>query len=60
VVLTQGEGSSLKPIVRLICALPDGEPLDPETLDLHTSDVRIVEIEDPQTWGIQIPRVLRE
>lgn len=60
VVLTQGEGSSLNPIVRLICALPDGEPLDPETLDLHTSDDRIVEIEDPQTWGIQIPRVLRE
>ena len=60
VVLTQGEGSSLKPIVRLICALPDGEPLDPETLDLHASDDRIVEIEDPQTWGIQIPRVLRE
>lgn len=60
VVLTQGEGSSLKPIVRLICALPDGEPLDPETLDLHASDDRIVEIEDPQTWGVQIPRVLRE
>ena len=60
VVLTQGEGSSLKPIVRLICALPEGEPLDPETLDLHASDDRIVEIEDPQTWGIQIPRVLRE
>lgn len=60
VVLVQGEGSSLKPVVRLICALPDREPLAPETLDLHASDDRIVEIEDPAAWGIHIPRVLRE
>ncbi|MGA0586485.1 HD-GYP domain-containing protein [Dyella sp. KRB-257] len=60
VVLVQGEGSSLKPVVRLICALPDREPLAPETLDLHASDDRIVEIEDPVAWGIHIPRVLRE
>ncbi|MFK2904394.1 HD-GYP domain-containing protein [Dyella ginsengisoli] len=60
VVLVQGEGSSLKPVVRLICALPDREPLEPETLDLHESDDRIVEIEDPVAWGIHIPRVLRE
>jgi putative nucleotidyltransferase with HDIG domain len=60
VVLVQGEGSSLKPVVRLICALPDREPLEPETLDLHESNDRIVEIEDPVAWGIHIPRVLRE
>lgn len=60
VVLVQGEGSSLKPVVRLICALPDREPLEPETLDLHASDDRIVEIEDPLAWGIHIARVLRE
>ncbi len=59
VVLTQGESSSLNPIVRPVCALPDREPLEPETLDLHASGDRIVEIEDPLAWGIHIPRVLR-
>ncbi|MGN6381506.1 MAG: HD-GYP domain-containing protein [Dyella sp.] len=60
VVLAQGEGSSLNPTVRLVCRLPDGEPLEPTQLELAESDDRITGIEDPASWGLHIPRLLRE
>lgn len=59
VVLVQGNGSALNPIVRLICTLPDCAPLEPETLDLEGSDDRILTIEDPADWDLDIPALLR-
>jgi len=60
VVLAQGEGSSLNPTVRLVCRVPGGEPLEPTQLELAESDDRITGIEDPASWGLHIPRLLRE
>jgi putative nucleotidyltransferase with HDIG domain len=59
VVLSQSGGSSLTPTVRLICSLPDGEPLDPTEMELEDSDDRIVGIEDPARWNLQVPHLLR-
>lgn len=59
VVLVQGNGSALNPIVRLICTLPDRTRLEPETLDLEGSDDRIVAIEDPAHWDLDVPTLLR-
>ncbi len=59
VVLVQGNGSALNPIVRLLSALPGRVPLEPEVLDLEDSDDRIVAIEDPAHWELDIPSLLR-
>jgi putative nucleotidyltransferase with HDIG domain len=59
VVLTQSGGSSLTPTVRLICTLPEGEPLDPLVMELEDGDDRIVGIEDAAQWGLQVPQLLR-
>ncbi|AND68907.1 hypothetical protein ATSB10_14530 [Dyella thiooxydans] len=59
VVLVQGNGSALNPIVRLICTLPERARLEPETLDLEDSDDRIVAIEDPAHWDLDVPALLR-
>lgn len=60
VVLGQGAGSSLTPSVRLICTVPEGEPLEPEILDLEDDSDRIVGIEDAAEWGVQAAQLLRE
>lgn len=59
VVLSQSAGSSLTPTVRLICAVPDGEPLESEIVELEDGADRIVGIEDPAQWGVQVPQLLR-
>jgi len=59
VVLVQGNGSALAPIVQLICTLPARLPLAQDTLDLETSDDRILAIEDPAHWDLDIPALLR-
>ncbi|HEV2622549.1 MAG TPA: HD-GYP domain-containing protein [Frateuria sp.] len=59
VVLSQSGGSSLTPTVRLICSLPDGEPLAPTEMELEDSGDRIVAIEDPARWNLQVPQLLR-
>lgn len=59
VVLVQGSGSALTPIVQLICTLADRKPLEPEALDLEAADDSIVAIEDPAHWDLDIPALLR-
>jgi len=59
IVLSQSGGSSLTPTVRLICTVPDGEPLDPLVLELEEGADRIVGIEDAARWGLQVPQLLR-
>jgi putative nucleotidyltransferase with HDIG domain len=58
VVLSQSGGSSLTPTVRLVCTV-DGEPLDPEAVELEDGGDRIVGIEDASQWGLQVPQLLR-
>lgn len=58
-VLSQSGGSSLTPTVRLLCTLPDGEPLDSMEMELEDGDDRIVGIEDPAQWNFQVPQLLR-
>ena len=59
VVLSQSGGSSLTPTVRLICTVPEGEPLEPEVVELEDGGDRIVGIEDAAQWGVQVPQLLR-
>jgi putative nucleotidyltransferase with HDIG domain len=58
VVLSQSGGSSLTPAVRLVCTA-DGEPLDPEVVELEDGSDRIVGIEDAARRGLQVPQLLR-
>ena len=59
IVLSQSGGNSLTPTVRLICTVPEGEPLEPVVLELEDGGDRIVGIEDPASWGLQVPQLLR-
>lgn len=59
VVLSQSGGSSLTPTVRLICTVPEGEPLEPEVVELEDGGDRIVGIEDAAQWGVQVSQLLR-
>ncbi|MBU6247987.1 MAG: HD-GYP domain-containing protein [Xanthomonadaceae bacterium] len=59
VVLVQGKGSALMPIVQLVCTVADRRPLSPDPLDLEGSDDRIVAIEDPLAWDLDVTRLLR-
>jgi len=59
IVLEQSAGSSLTPTVRLVCTVPDGEPLEPFVLELEDGVDRIVGIEDAARWGVQVPQLLR-
>lgn len=53
VVLEQGEGSLLKPAVRVFYSLNDNMPIPEQTLRLDRVQSRdeIVSIESPETWG---------
>ena len=59
VVLVQGKGSALTPIVQPVCSAADRRPLPPDPLDLEDSDERIVAIEDPVAWDLDVTRLLR-
>ncbi|MDE2247212.1 MAG: HD-GYP domain-containing protein [Pseudomonadota bacterium] len=58
VVLVQGRGSSLSPIVRAFRALPSNEELAPVLVDLEDPADSIVGIEDPRDWDIDVPALL--
>lgn len=53
VVVEQGTGSLLSPVVRVFYSTKAKEPLTPELLDLGKSVDQIVSRESPSTWGFR-------
>jgi len=53
VVVEQGTGSLLSPVVRVFYSTKAKEPLTPELLDLGKSVDQIVSRESPSTWGFK-------
>jgi HD-GYP domain-containing protein (c-di-GMP phosphodiesterase class II) len=53
VVVSQGEASLLKPVVRVFYSTKASEPLVPQWLDLATSSDDIVSREKPEAWGFK-------
>ena len=53
VVVSQGETSLLKPVVKVFYSTKASEPLPPELLDLGRSGDEIVSRELPSTWGFK-------
>ena len=53
VVVEQGEGLLLKPVVKVFYSTRANEPLVPELVDLSRTSDEIVSRESPSTWGFK-------
>ncbi len=58
VVLAQGRNSTLTPVVRAFRSLPSNQDIEQVLVDLENVDA-IAGIENPSTWGINMPVVMR-
>lgn len=59
IVLEQARSNTLAPLVRAFRTLPSNQDIDPVVVDLDDETDAIVAIENPATWQINVPGLLR-